>query len=192
MKTYTAIIAALLFTGGSASALAVNGASTDANQSGTQDFSTIDRDGDGYIDQQDAEDAGISQREFEGMNESGDGRVSEEEYRDFQDSQDNGMNDQPGAAYPQDSEPGTPGDMQPEGERGMPGQERDGLPGTEPGVPGTEPEGQPGTEPGVPGTQPQGESGIPGQQPGQQPGVPPQTPQQPGGVPGDVESGTQP
>lgn len=190
MKTYTAIIAALLFAGGSASALAVDGTTnTDMNQGSTSDFSTIDTDGDGYIDQQDAADAGISQREFEEMNESGDGRVSEEEFRNYQDTQNDSMREQPGATDPQDSQPG---DMQPEGESDMPGQERQGLPGTEPGVPGTEPEGQPGTEPGVPGTQPEGEPGMPGEQPGQQPGASPQTPQQPGAVPGEVQPGTQP
>lgn len=184
MKTYTAIIAALLFAGGSASAIAASRL--------TSDFSTIDTDGDGYINQQDAADAGISQRQFEQMNESGDGRVSQEEYRKFQDSQTDSMRDQPSAAEPQSSQPGTSGSTQPGGESRMPGQEREGLPGTEPGIPGTEPEGQPGTEPGVPGTQPGGESGMPGQQPGQQPGVPPQTPQQPGAVPGEVQPSTRP
>jgi hypothetical protein len=91
MKTFYAILASLLLAL-SSSAMAetgtTGGAVGERGTAGDQDFSELDREGEGFIDQQGAEDAGITQEEFEQMDRDGDGRVTEEEFRDYFDQRD--------------------------------------------------------------------------------------------------------
>ncbi|MDQ2075941.1 hypothetical protein [Marinimicrobium sp. ABcell2] len=89
MKTFYAILASMLLALGS-SAMAATGAAGDRGTAGErgahgdQDFTELDRDGEGFIDEDAAQEAGISEEEFQEMDRDGDGRVTEEEFRQHQ------------------------------------------------------------------------------------------------------------
>src|SRR5690625_674406 len=93
MKTFYAIIASLLLASGS-SVMAQTGTTGTTGETSTggmttdsatvpatdREFSELDKQDEGYIDQQAADEAGITTDEFQQMDSDSDGRVTEEEF----------------------------------------------------------------------------------------------------------------
>lgn len=80
MKLLSSILATLLLTSGSAMVVAQTTTEQSGSDTGSA-FDVIDRNGDGQIDKDEAESAGISDSRFERMDSNGDGNLSEQEYQ---------------------------------------------------------------------------------------------------------------